>query len=131
MKKNFICIVCPTGCRLTVSREPDGEITVSGNRCSRGVEHGRSELRDPRRTVTAVIPGNSILQCCVPVKTDAPVPVQLINHLLNEIYSCNVNLPIKCGEPIIANFRGTGINVVATRTINRFETSNLKESKPL
>ena len=32
MKKEFVCIVCPNSCHLTVE-EKDGELKVSGNRC--------------------------------------------------------------------------------------------------
>ena len=36
MKKEFVCISCPVGCRLTVWEDEDGAVQVGGNSCPRG-----------------------------------------------------------------------------------------------
>ena len=38
-----ICIVCPKGCRLSISQDGD-KINVSGNFCPRGVKYAQQEL---------------------------------------------------------------------------------------
>ena len=35
MKKEFVCISCPVGCRLTVW-DDEGEVKVTGNTCKKG-----------------------------------------------------------------------------------------------
>ena len=39
----MVCIVCPNGCRLKVSRDGD-KIDVQGAKCKRGVAFGTTEL---------------------------------------------------------------------------------------
>jgi CxxC motif-containing protein len=56
--RELICIVCPTGCALTVTEGAAGAdgvpvLGVTGNRCPRGDVYAREEVTDPRRTVTA------------------------------------------------------------------------------
>ena len=50
LKKQFLCICCPTGCRLTAERENEtAPWKISGNRCPRGAAYAIQELNDPRR----------------------------------------------------------------------------------
>ncbi len=117
VNKQRICIVCPAGCRLTISGSNPDKLTVTGGKCKRGVTHGCSEITDPRRTVTAVVPGCELNACSVPVKTDRPLPRALIDKLLAAIYLTQVELPVYSGDILLENFYGTQVNVVATRTI--------------
>lgn len=43
----YTCIVCPLSCHLTVSEGQDGTISVSGNGCKRGEEHGKMNILNP------------------------------------------------------------------------------------
>lgn len=110
-----ICINCPAGCHLTITRKEDGSLEVTGNTCPRGKAYGISELTDPRRTVTASVPVRSEKTPCLPVKTDAPLPVAFIPALLQKIYSMRVELPVSAGTVLIRNFENTSVNVVLTR----------------
>ena len=57
-----ICINCPAGCHLTITRQDDGSFEVTGNTCPRGRAYGISEVTDPRRVVTASVTNvNAIL----------------------------------------------------------------------
>jgi len=91
---------------------------VSGNRCPRGAIYAQEEILAPKRVVTAT--------CCiknedfpgrVPVKTDSPCPREKIPALLEDIYKTKISLPVKTGDTIIANWKGEGISIVATRSI--------------
>ena len=114
MRRQLICINCPRGCHLEATQNADGEITVTGNGCARGVAYARQELTDPRRVVTAVVHTTSETMPWLPVKTDAPLPKQAIAPLLNRLYQMTVEVPVSCGETILADVGGTGVNVVAT-----------------
>jgi CxxC motif-containing protein len=54
----------------------------------------------------------------VPVKTAAPCPREKINALLADIYKTKVKLPVKAGDTVIADWQGSGINVVAVRALD-------------
>ncbi len=78
MQREMICISCPVGCHLTVTWHvqdvaADTDVEVAGNRCPRGEEYGKEEVRAPKRVVTATCAVNSELLARVPVKTDAPL----------------------------------------------------------
>ncbi len=123
------CIICPVGCRLTISGNSTDKLTVTGGKCKRGVTYGCSEITDPRRTVTAVVPGHRLSDCCIPVKTDKPLPRALIDKLLAAIYSTQVELPVYSGDILLENFCDTQVNIVATRTMTKPTLSELKNNK--
>ena len=97
---------------------PDG-LSVTGNSCPRGAVYAREEIRAPKRVVTATcgIEGEAGAVRRLPVKTSSPCPRENIPALLDDIYGTTVSLPIKSGDAIIAGWKGSKIDVVATRTI--------------
>ncbi len=117
MKKNLICIVCPAGCQLCAEKSENGEITVSGNKCPRGASYGAKELTNPERTVTAVMNSDSQEMPYIPVRTDKALPKNLINSLLTVIYTKELKVPVKRGDLIVSDFAGSGVNLVASRTV--------------
>jgi len=122
--RELTCIVCPVGCPLVVE-EPGGAsaLTVTGNRCPRGVDYAREEISAPKRTVTATcatVSGRGTDDRAprrVPVKTSEPCPREKIPALLADIYGTKVTLPVKLGDVVIADWNGIGFDVVATRSI--------------
>jgi len=131
--RELTCIVCPIGCSLSVEEESAGALTVTGNRCPRGAAYAQEEIRAPKRVVTAtcgiafpadetcgeVRPARSLTASRrVPVKTSAPCPREKINELLSDIYSLRPKLPVKTGDKLIADWKGSGIDVLAARTLN-------------
>jgi CxxC motif-containing protein len=115
--KEMICISCPIGCHLKVSVEKDGEVSVEGNRCPRGIEYGREEMLAPKRVVTATVALKGGRSGRVPVKTDAPLLKEHIPGLLDEIYRLELEAPVKLGTPLMENLYGTGVNLYLTRSI--------------
>jgi CxxC motif-containing protein len=115
----MICIVCPRGCRLSVT----GSV-VTGNGCPRGAAYGREETSAPKRTLTATCPAiraadneNQSLPRRVPVKTSGRIPRELGSELAAELYRPPLAVPVKAGTVVIADWRGTGVSVVVTRTV--------------
>lgn len=117
MKKDMICISCPMGCRISAEWEIDSDITVSGNKCQRGVIYGQEEILSPRRVVTATIDINSTWLNRLPVMTTGTVPKGIIDSLLNKIYKMHLETPIARDDIIIQNIDDTGIDLIATRTV--------------
>lgn len=115
MSKEFVCIVCPRGCHLTVS----DDLTVTGNFCPRGEKYGKQEAQNPTRVVTstAYIEGSYLARC--PVKTDNAIPKTKIFLVMKEIDALRLKAPIHIGQVLIENVCDTAANVVATREMEK------------
>ena len=124
--RELTCIVCPIGCSLVI--EEGSALTITGNRCSRGAVYAQEEIRAPKRVVTATcgirFPGDETASRRgltaprrLPVKTTAPFPREKINELLADIYRLRVSLPVKAGDRLITDWNGSGIDVIAVRTL--------------
>ncbi|MDH7483437.1 MAG: DUF1667 domain-containing protein [Spirochaetales bacterium] len=125
--RRMICITCPLGCHLEVSFHNDNFL-VSGNRCQRGETYAREEVLNPRRTVTAtcaaVLPDGrhpgpaDCIPRRVPVRTSQPFPKESIQELLDLLRTMEIQLPVKCGDIVMQNALGTGIDVICTRSLD-------------
>ena len=114
MIKNFVCIQCPRGCSLQVDTE---KMEVTGNSCPRGKTYGLAEATHPIRTITSTVKviGGKIARCSC--KTAGPVPKELMMDVMTEIDSVTVNAPVHIGDVLIPNVHNTGVDVIATKTV--------------
>ena len=113
--KELICIVCPQGCHLKVDVE--NGCTVTGNSCPRGAEYGRVEMTHPTRVVTSTVRCQGGLYPRCPVKTDRPVPKELIFQVMAALDAVALAAPVTVGDVVVENVCGTGANVVAARSL--------------
>lgn len=113
----MICVTCPRGCGMTVRRDENGEIQVSGNFCPRGVQYARAELTDPRRMIASTVRVRNGVHAVLPVATDAPLPKKLIFDLTRILKDVIVDAPIKMGEVVLRDVVGTGVNIRASRDL--------------
>ena len=113
--KELICIVCPNGCRLRVDEENNYQVT--GNACPRGEEYGRTELLHPTRVLTGTVKicGGTVARC--PVKTKGPIPKEKILEAARALGSVGLQAPVRMGDVVLADVCGTGVDVVATRSV--------------
>ena len=51
------------------------------------------------------------------VKTASPVPKRLITEVMDQLKKAKPTLPVKAGEVIVPDVLGTGVNVIATRSL--------------
>lgn len=115
------CVVCPSGCRITVTLDDDGEIiSVKGNTCLRGKAYAESEITNPVRTLTSTVPvltknGRKML----PVRTDKPIPKSELMNAMKLIHSTEAVAPIASGEILIKDFIKTGTNLIACKEIKK------------
>ncbi len=124
MSEELICITCPLGCRLDIIRVGESGLTVSGNRCPRGVKYAQEELLAPKRMVSATarinmghLTGGLGSIARLPVRSTAAFAKEGVQNMLDAIYCLNVELPVHRGDVLIRDFKGSGIDVIATRTI--------------
>lgn len=109
------CIVCPMGCRISVEN-PGGELKLSGAGCRRGEHYVRDEITCPKRMLTSVVAVEGSRQL-LPVKTAAPIPKELIFNAMAEIKKIQVKGKIHNGQVIKENLAGTGVALVATKSL--------------
>lgn len=116
--EKVICTTCPKGCTLEVTR--DGQTVVSIlNGCKRGHEYARQELTDPRRMVASSVRIRGALHPLMPVYTSAPFPKPRIPELLKLLRELEVKAPVSMGQPLISNALDTGIDIMASRTMEK------------
>ena len=108
-----ICICCPAGCHLEIAVS-ESHTEISGNKCPRGRSYAEQELSSPHRVVTAAVVADGQGRFCIPVKSDAPLPKDLIAPLLRQLSVMHIKLPIGVGDVVIRDFAGTGVNIVCT-----------------
>lgn len=114
MMRDMICIACPRGCRITVNTDT---LEVTGNSCPRGAEFGAQEIISPERMLTTTVTINGAIHKKLPVVTSKSLPIAKLESCLKEIKSIEVNSPIKIGTVLISNIQGTGVDIVATRSM--------------
>lgn len=117
--KTFTCICCPVGCQIEATFDDDGTVAeVTGFACNRGKAYAEQEAVDPVRMITAVV---CVEGCLEPmsVKTAEPIPKVKIGKVLDEIRALHLTAPIQAGSVLIADAAGTGVPVIATKTIDR------------
>ena len=114
INKELICIVCPVGCRLTVSGTLD-ELHVSGEQCKRGVAHAHEEITNPTRMVCTTVKIEGGIHKVIPVRTDKPIPDKYKLEVVKAVKDIVLTSPVKMGEIIVADIFGTGVNIVAER----------------
>lgn len=117
--RELTCINCPMGCRITVTMNGDEIISVTGNTCKRGELYSRSEIKDPVRTVTTTIKISGGIYDRVSCKTKEPVPKTKIFEVMDEINKAECSAPVKTGDILISDCAGTGIPVVATKSVDK------------
>lgn len=111
--KEFICICCPRGCHLSV----DENFNVSGNKCLRGKEYGAQEARNPQRTLTSIVRVANRDNVVVSVKTDKPIPKQMIFDVMKILDRVKAYAPLEVGDVLISNVLETGSNIVVTKKV--------------
>ncbi len=113
--KEYICIVCPRGCHLTVDVEND--YAVTGNACLRGAAYGREEAMNPTRVVTSSVRVRSVRHPRCPVKTDRAINKSDMAKALLTLDDVELIPPVRRGDIVTSLFGGEA-NFIAARDID-------------
>ena len=118
-KRDLVCIVCPVGCRMTLTQDDsvEGGYSVEGNKCKRGIKYGIDELSNPTRVITSTVKIKGGLFSRLPIKTDGVVPKGKIFECMTVINKVEVQSPVEVGDVIIKNILDTGVDVVSSRSM--------------
>ena len=110
----YTCICCPLGCRIEVALDENGQVSeVSGYTCKRGADYAAQEAVAPERMVTAVLCVSGCLEP-VSVKTQRPVPKAAMK---DAVAALRLDAPVAAGDVLIEDVCGTGVAVVATKSV--------------
>jgi len=117
--RELICIACPNGCRLKVAMEDGKVMEVEGNSCRKGEEYAAEECINPTRILTTTVRLKGGVLPVLPVKSERPLPKNMIKKSMEIINRVRVSAPVNIGDVIVKDILGTGINIVSTRNIKK------------
>lgn len=117
--RNFVCIVCPKGCNISVKLIDSEIVSVSGAGCKRGEAYVRNEIVAPVRMLTTTAPaeGGGV----VPVRTDKEIPKGLLFEAVKTISAMIVPRTAKRGYTLTDDLLGTGARVYTVADADRDE----------
>lgn len=118
-KRELTCIGCPLGCALTVEMNGNEVISVTGNTCKRGDDYARKEVTNPTRIVTTSVKVEGGTLAAVSVKTKQDIPKGKIFDCVKALKDVCVKAPIAIGDVVLADVAGTGVDVIATKNVER------------
>ena len=113
MPREFICIVCPKGCHITVHDNGD----VTGNTCIRGKNYVLQEMSHPTRMITSTVSVINGLEARASVVTSSPIPKEKIFEVMEEIHKTSVEAPVKMKQVIIKDVLGLGVDIIASKEV--------------
>lgn len=118
-EQRISCIVCPMSCEGTVRFE-NGQIKeVIGFSCQRGINYAREEVAAPKRTLTTTVRVIDGVLPLLPVISKTSLPKDKILSSARCLSLVTVQAPISEGDVIYHNMLNLGVDIVATRAIER------------
>ena len=110
------CIGCPIGCELTVC-----ESEVKGQECKIGETYGREEATNPTRNIATSIRVENGDMDMLSVKVSRPIPKAKIMECVKAVHKIKAQAPVNVGDIVLEDVAGTGVDMVATRVVNRVD----------
>ena len=126
LMRELTCIGCPIGCQLQVKLEGKEVTEVTGFTCKRGEEYAKKECTNPTRIVTSSVYVEGGETGVVPVKTETDIPKEKIFDCIKALKGVVVKAPINIGDIIIENVLDTGVNIIATRKVEKVSKKSHK-----
>lgn len=117
MKKEMICVNCPMGCHLVVEMEEGQVVSITGNRCPKGEAYGRQECIQPMRYLTTTVRIHGAIHRVLPVISEKEIPLELMKAAMEEVRFAEVKAPVQEGDVVLKNLAGTGVNLIASRSM--------------
>ncbi|HAJ33058.1 MAG TPA: molybdopterin oxidoreductase [Candidatus Atribacteria bacterium] len=119
MEREFVCIICPNSCRISVEYEGANIKNIKGHECPKGKEYVKNEITNPLRVFTGSVlieNGNFSL---VSVKTHVPIPKKYLKKIGEITQQIKVDAPVKIGQIVASNLLNKNIDLIATREIEK------------
>jgi len=119
MEREFVCIICPNGCRIKVEYEGTNVKNIRGDECHKGKDYVKNEITNPLRVFTGSVlieNGNFSL---VSVKTSVPIPKKYLKKIGEITRRIKVEAPVTIGQIVASNLLNKNIDLIATRKIKK------------
>ena len=119
MEREFICIICPNGCRIKVEYEGTNIRNIKGDECPKGKDYIKNEITNPLRVFTGSILVENGDFSLVSVKTSVPIPKKYLRKIGEITRRIKVEAPVEIGQIVAFNLLNENIDLVATRKIEK------------
>lgn len=111
------CVICPNGCRITVTENPGQPLQIKGATCKRGTEYAGQEYREPKRMLITTMRIEHGTVPLVPVRSNKELPKERIFEAVQHVSKIGVRAPIKMGTVLVPNLLNLGVDVIASRDV--------------
>jgi len=118
MHREFICILCPNSCRISVEYEGTNIKNIKGDGCPKGKDYVKNEITNPLRVFTGSVLVESGNFSLASVKTPVPIPKKYLKEIGEITHCLKMKAPIKIGQVVAQNLLGEDIDLIATRKVN-------------
>ncbi|MHA1777111.1 MAG: hypothetical protein DRO88_01570 [Promethearchaeia archaeon] len=118
-EREIVCVICPNSCRLSVWKDKEGKVHVTGNKCNRGLEYGKSEYLHPVRMLITTMRVEGGVLPVIPVRSEKAIPKEVLLKAVKKVNEHYCKAPIKMGQVLIENILETGVNVIASRDLEQ------------
>ncbi len=120
-KHDLVCINCPLSCALEVYEEGGEVKEVKGAECKIGQRYAIEEFTNPRRMLTTTVHAVGGLVPMLPVRSAEPIPRALLKDAVITLARLVVDAPVAVGQVIYPDILGTGIDVIASRSLEKLD----------
>jgi len=119
MEREFVCIICPNGCRIKVGYEGTNIKNIKGDECPEGKDYVKNEITNPLRVFTGSVLVENGDFSLVGVKTPVPIPKKYLKKIGEITRRIKVEAPVEIGQVVAFNLLNENIDLVATRKIEK------------
>lgn len=119
MNREFVCILCPNGCDLSVTVNGGNIEHLEGAGCKKGQEYVQQELFAPERNIATSVKVEGGNMPLVSVRLNAAIPKEKIFEVMAEIKKVKVEAPVSIGQVLIKDVLGLGRDVIATKNVTK------------
>jgi CxxC motif-containing protein len=95
--------------------DEQNDYAVTGNHCPRGEDYGKTELKNPTRSISSTVAVEGALHRRCPVKTSGPIPKGMILDAMKTLDGVSLTAPVELGQIVVRDVCGTGVDFVCTR----------------
>lgn len=116
---HFTCIKCPLSCQVELIEDTGTVLEIKGCTCNQGEQYALDEFSNPLRMLTTTIRVTEGILPVVPVRSRAPLPKSLIPDCVSVLSTTEIEAPVMCGQIICCNILDTGVDIIASRDLER------------
>jgi len=117
MEGEFVCIICPNGCRIKVEYEGTNIKNIKGDECPKGKDYVKNEITNPLRVFTGSVLVENGDFSLVSVKTPVPIPKKYLKKIGKITRHLKVKAPVEIGQAVASSLLNENVDLIATRKI--------------